>query len=243
MKVHAFNGAAKVQGRWAYSPFRRRPIGPFHPAGKPALLCVTRSGIIRLLYQNPDSKWAEISAELKNTSYSDRLLTHAALVATQNGVLIAAHSACQKIYFYRVQINWNPPQWDPSQLKQATNQVPVPSFRFMHSKVEAPCIIPSARENTDDLAASTNSLYCLTRLDIVLAAHDNSAGVTNPWIIAVFSAPVHATPDHSQQQSPCSLIVRWQLESAPQVLHPKFDEVTSKKNNAQVKVCSLKIEH
>ncbi|KAE8325153.1 mediator of RNA polymerase II transcription subunit 16 [Aspergillus sergii] len=242
--VHAFNVAAMVQGRRAYSPFRRRPIGPFHPAGKAALLCVTRSGIIRLLYQNPDNKWAEISAELKNASYSDRLLTHAAIVATQNGILIATYSACQKIYFYRVQINWTPPQWDPSQLKQAPNQFPVPSFRFMHSKVEAPCIVPSASRNgeatNDGLPSSANPLYCLTRLDIVLAAHDNSAGMTtNPWIIAVFSIPPHATPDHSQQQSPCSVIVRWQLESAPQVLHPKFDEVNAKKNNAQIKPKSV----
>ncbi|KAF5859321.1 mediator complex subunit [Aspergillus alliaceus] len=194
--------------------------------------------------QNPDNKWAEISAELKNASYSDRLLTHAALVATQNGVLIATHSACQKIYFYRVQINWTPPQWDPSQLKQAPNQFPAPSFRFMHAKVEAPCIFPSANrngdENTHDLASPTNSPYCLTRLDIILPAHDNSAGLTtNPWIIAVFSIPPHATPDPSQQQSPCSVIVRWQLESAPQVLHPKFDEVMSKKNNVQIKPKSM----
>ena len=86
IQVHAFYQAAKVNGRWAYSPFRRRPTGPFHPANKAALACVTRSGLIKLLYQNPDSRWTEISAELKNTGYSDRLLTHAAMVATQ-GIL------------------------------------------------------------------------------------------------------------------------------------------------------------
>ena len=32
-----------------------------------------------------DGKWAEVPAELKNTGYSDRLLTHAAMVATQGG--------------------------------------------------------------------------------------------------------------------------------------------------------------
>lgn len=42
---------------------------------------------MRLIYQNPDSKWAELPAELKNTGYSDRLLTHASMVATQ-GILI-----------------------------------------------------------------------------------------------------------------------------------------------------------
>jgi hypothetical protein len=35
------------------------------------------------MYQNMDGKWAEVPAELKNTGYSDRLLTHAAMVATQ----------------------------------------------------------------------------------------------------------------------------------------------------------------
>lgn len=227
-----------MQGRWAYSPFRRRPIGPFHPAGKAGLICITRSGMVRLLYQNPDNRWAEISAELKNTSYSDRLLTHAALVATPAGILIVTHSACQKICFYRVQITWSPQQWDPSQLKQGPNQFPAPTFRFLHAKVEVPYNIPM-NQNGDSLPLPPNPLYCLTRLDAILAAHDNSGGMAaNPWIIAVFSIPVHATADHIQQQGPPSIIVRWQLESSPQVLHPKFDEVTSKKNNVQVKVCS-----
>jgi hypothetical protein len=80
--VHAFGQAAKLNGRWGYSPFRRRPIGPFHPASKAALVCVTRGGLMKLLYQNPDNRWAEISAELKTTAYSDRILTHAAIAAS-----------------------------------------------------------------------------------------------------------------------------------------------------------------
>ncbi|KAL2785045.1 mediator of RNA polymerase II transcription subunit 16 [Aspergillus keveii] len=237
--VHSFYQAAKVQGRWAYSPFRRRPIGPFHAAGKAALLCITRSGVMKLLYQNPDNRWTEITAELKNTSYSDRLLTHAALVATQAGILIATHSACQKISLYRVQIQWNPPQWDQAQQKQNPPQFPVPSFRFLHAKVEVPYNLPSNRgvgENPDDQFPVTNSLYCLTSLQIILPASDNSAGSTpNPWVVAVFSIPPLAVLHHQQPQVPSSVIVRWQLESGVPTLHPKFDEVTSKKSNVQIK--------
>ncbi|KAL4782995.1 mediator of RNA polymerase II transcription subunit 16 [Aspergillus varians] len=237
--VHSFYQAAKVQGRWAYSPFRRRPIGPFHPANKAALLCVTRSGVMKLIYQNPDNRWAEITAELKNTSYSDRLITHAALVATQAGILIATHSACHKISIYRVSIQWNPPQWDPMQHKQGTQQFPTPSFRFVHSKVEVPYNIPSnqgAGENSDQQFPLTSSLYCLTSLQIILPASDNSAGSTpNPWIVGVFSIPPHAIIPHQQPQVPASAIVRWQLETGITTLHPKFDEVTSKKSNAQIK--------
>ncbi|KAL4941327.1 hypothetical protein BDV06DRAFT_229775 [Aspergillus oleicola] len=237
--VHSFYQAAKVQGRWAYSPFRRRPIGPFHPASKAALFCITRSGVMKLLYQNPDNRWAEITAELKNTSYSDRLLTHAALVATQAGILIATHSTCQKISLYRVSIQWNPPQWDPTQQKQTPPQYPVPSFRFIHTKVEVPYNIPNNRgasENPDEQFPLPSSLYCLTSLQIILPASDNSAGSTpNPWIVAVFSIPPHAILSHQQPQVPASAIVRWQLETSVPTLHPKFDEVASKKTNIQVK--------
>ncbi|KAI9368032.1 mediator complex, subunit Med16 [Aspergillus egyptiacus] len=236
--IHSFYQAAKVQGRWAYSPFRRRPIGPFHPANKAALLCITRSGVMKLLYQNPDNKWAEITTELKNTSYSDRILTHAALVATQAGIIIATHSVCHKISIYRVQIQWNPPQWEQTQ-KQTPPQFPVPSFRFVHSKVEVPYNIPASRggETPDEEFPFTNSLYSLTSLQIVLPASDNSAGsAPSPWIIAVFSILPHTIlPDHSQPQVPMSVIARWQFETGAPTLHPKFDEITSKKSNAQIK--------
>ncbi|EAU38890.1 conserved hypothetical protein [Aspergillus terreus NIH2624] len=233
--VQAFSQANKRQGRWNYSSFRRRPIGPFHPAGKAGLICITRSGVIRFLYQNPDLRWTEISAELKNTSYSDRLLTHAALVATPGGILVVTHSACQKICFYRLQINWTPPQWDQSQMKQGSNQFPVPSFRFMHSKVEVPYDIPMSRapaQNSEHLTPPPNPLYRLTHLDAILATQETA---TNPWVVAVFSISPRVSPDHPQQQGPPSIIVRWQLESTPQVLHPKFDEVVSKKSNVQIK--------
>ncbi|OJK00380.1 hypothetical protein ASPACDRAFT_1868972 [Aspergillus aculeatus ATCC 16872] len=240
--VHAFYQAAKVQGRWAYSPYRRRPIGPFHPANKAALVYITRSGLIKLLYQNPDGKWAEISAELKNTSYSDRMLTHAALVATQTGILVATYSACQKICVYRVQINWNPPQYDPAQQpKQTPPQFPVPSFRFAHCKVETSCNVPGPARNNGDPSDNIhqplpNSLYCLTRLDVILPTSDNAAGSSaTPWIVATFSILPQIAPDHPHQQGPSSIIVRWQLESAPITLHPKFDEVTTKRNSMQMK--------
>lgn len=261
--MHAFNQATKVNGRWGYSPVGRRPIGPFHPSNKAVLLCVTRSGQIRLIYQNPDGKWAEINTELKNTGYSDRLLTHAALVASPGegfppsqicsnarwlmysiaGVFIATHSSCQKICLYRLQVTWNPPNWDPK-IPASAQSAPVPSMRFAHCKVETPGNIlstaHSSGENPDQTSSSTDSVYSLTRLEIICApVVDSQSGSTPPWILAVFSNSLHDTNGHPEQQGPASVIVRWQLESGSQTLHPKFDEVPSKKNNAQVKVYGL----
>ncbi|KAJ5107443.1 Mediator complex subunit Med16 [Penicillium angulare] len=235
--LHAFHQAAKVNGRWAYTPFRRRPIGPFHPANKNALVCVTRAGQIRLMYQNPDSKWTELPAELKNTGYSDRMLTHASIVATSNGILIATYSVCQKICLYRVQITWNPEKWDNTQVKQGM-QFPIPSFRFQHCKIDMPSSILNVNRGVDEHLNQSlpfpNSVYSLTRLDIMPGQSDSPTGSTAiPWILAIFAKPLHATPEYPDQQGPPSVIVRWQLESAPQAFHPKFDEVTTKKSNSQ----------
>ncbi|OQE94703.1 hypothetical protein PENNAL_c0003G03368 [Penicillium nalgiovense] len=236
--IHAFHQAAKVNGRWAYSPFRRRSTGPFHPANKGALICVTRAGQIKLIYQNPDSKWAELPAELKNTGYSDRLLTHASMTATQDGILLSTYSACQKMCLYRLDIGWNPSQWEPTPGKPP-GQFPVPTFRLIHCKVDMPSNILNVNrgpDHSDQSLPFLNSVYSLTRLEIMPGQFDSLAGSTaNPWILAVLSKPLHAIHDYPDQQGPPSVIVRWHLESAPQPLHPKFDEVPSKKSNAEAK--------
>ncbi|CAG8331554.1 unnamed protein product [Penicillium salamii] len=236
--IHSFHQGAKVNGRWAYSPFRRRPIGPFHPINKGALLSVTRAGQMKLIYQNPDSKWAELPIELNNTGSSEMLLTHASMTATQAGILLATYSACQKLCLYRVQVTWNPPQWDPSQAKQP-GQYPVPSVRLIHCKVDMPSNILNINRGLDhpDLSSQfSNTVYSLTRLEIMPGQVESPPGSSaNPWILAIFSKPLHAPHEYQEQVGPSSVIVRWHLESAPQILHPKFDEVALKKGNTQAK--------
>lgn len=140
---------------------------------------------------------------------------------------------------YRVHISWNPPQWEPAQAKPPA-QFPIPTFRLIHCKVDMPSNILNVNQgldSTDQSLPFLNSIYSLTRLEIMPGQVDSPAGSTaNSWILAVLSKPLHAVHDYPGQQGPQSVIVRWHLESAPQVLHPKFDEVTSKKTNAQAKV-------
>ena len=149
---------------------------------------------------------------------------------------------CQKICLYRLYITWNPPQWDPSQAKHP-NQFPIPSFRFLHCKIDLPSSVMNVsqgpEEHADQPLPFANSVYSLTRLEIMPGQIDSPGGSTaSPWILAIFSRALQATPEYPDQQGPPSVIARWNLESAPQVLHPKFDEVAAKKNNGQSKVCN-----
>ena len=156
------------------------------------------------------------------------------------GILVATYSVCQKLCLYRVQISWNPQQWDPSQAKHP-NQFPIPSFRILQCKVDMPSPILNINRGPDEQINSSlpfqNTVYCLTKLEIMPGQVDGQQGSTSsPWILAVYSKPLHATPEYPDQEGPPSVIVRWHLETAPQEIHPKFDEVASKKSNAQAKV-------
>jgi mediator of RNA polymerase II transcription subunit 16 len=53
--------------------------GPYNPVeGKSALICLTKSGVLRLLYQRRDSRWLETTTELEETgSAIDSSFTHA----------------------------------------------------------------------------------------------------------------------------------------------------------------------
>lgn len=83
----------------------------------------------------------------------------------------------------------------------------------------------------------SNTVYSLTRLEIMPGQVESPPGSSaNPWILAIFSKPIHAPHEYQEQVGPSSVIVRWHLESAPQILHPKFDEVALKKGNTQAKV-------
>lgn len=47
---------------------------------------MTKSGHIKLIYQNPDMRWAEVSTELNPVGYLDGLLTHAAMAPAEGKI-------------------------------------------------------------------------------------------------------------------------------------------------------------
>ena len=57
-------------------------MGPHNPNGnKPALVAVTRRGLVRLLFQNQGGQWQDVRTEIDSVSTFAGLLTHASLCA------------------------------------------------------------------------------------------------------------------------------------------------------------------
>ncbi|EDN06886.1 predicted protein [Histoplasma mississippiense (nom. inval.)] len=234
--LFGFHKATRANDRWNYPAYRRRPLGPLHPANKPGLVVVTKSGHIKLIYQNPDSRWAEISTELKAVGYLDGLLTHAALAPAEgNGISIAAYSTYGKLYFYRIQVKWDPPEWDLT-MKPGGGPVafPTPAFQILHTKTEILSAIFHPQAHDVDyitgFPSPNGSIYNLTHLEIITApqAVPGTQAATGPCIIAVASIPAQSQLGQPPPSGPSSILVRWQLDTMAQSLHPNFDNVVSK---------------
>ncbi|KAM5439122.1 Mediator of RNA polymerase II transcription subunit 16 [Microsporum canis] len=229
--VHTFSHAGRANGRWAYVRYPRRPMGPIHPLHKLALLVVTRSGKLRLLYQNQESKWGDMVVELHNTGYTDDVLTHASMTPVDGGgIMIVTHSTSNELRLYRAQLKWEGAPVDPNH-QRPNNSIAIPSIQLVHIEVEVPHVVPSPSTyvtgDPENITNNANGLFALTHLQIIACPVDAPGGQTAPMILAVFSCPIHNAHGRSHLQHP-TVLARWEFRTVNQNLHRSFDSIVSK---------------
>ena len=71
----------KTTNGWFFKQIPQRYLGSRSPYQKPALICITRSGTFRVLFQGQDNKWQEFKSETESVASPSELLTHAAMCA------------------------------------------------------------------------------------------------------------------------------------------------------------------
>lgn len=76
-----YRGAIRHEGQWNYTASTHKPMGPFHPFNKSALVAITRGGTMRLVYQQHDGRWLEAATQVESIGSSVDVLTHASLCA------------------------------------------------------------------------------------------------------------------------------------------------------------------
>lgn len=75
----------KAKDQWNFTVSQQRLLGPRNPyqqvnsPQKAALVAVTRSGMIRVLYQGQDNRWQDFKSESENIASPSELLTHATM--------------------------------------------------------------------------------------------------------------------------------------------------------------------
>ena len=75
----------KANDQWSFTVIQQKLLGPRNPyqqtnsPQKAALVAVTRSGMIRVLYQGQDNRWQDFKSESENIAGPTELLTHATM--------------------------------------------------------------------------------------------------------------------------------------------------------------------
>lgn len=74
----------KTDDTWNFSCTPQKAGGPHVPKDRPGWVYVSRSGVLRALFQQAD-RWVEARAELEDLGGTADLLTHAAICPDKSG--------------------------------------------------------------------------------------------------------------------------------------------------------------
>ncbi|KAH0564742.1 hypothetical protein GP486_001870 [Trichoglossum hirsutum] len=227
-------------GQFQYAANNYKMLGPFHPIpSRATLIGVTRGGVVRLWYQQHDTRWLEVNTELESIGSSDDLLSHASFSSDKdNSLLLVIYTTSHQIRLYRININWNIP----------ANQKPIPqsqvpstaTLQINHVKVDDFCFPVGPVENKDisqigqnDISRVEVSRAQLSHLEMVPPAPlpSKHSEPSYPTIMAIFSCVPSHFEESQQNIDTFSVITRWELRSTPQNLHSSFDKLGTRKSN------------
>ncbi|KAI5370099.1 putative mediator complex, subunit Med16 [Septoria linicola] len=182
-----------------------------HPAeGRHALLHISRSNELTLLYQNEGAGWQSVSVMLHTVRSSDEYVSHAAMGEDGADLLAVTHDHSSQLRLYRITIHWNATQL--SRGSQQYTQV-APELDVHHLTA------------IDKVRAAHVDGARLSRLDVIPTVPEAAQqSPTMPTVQAIFTQ-AHLPLDDAQTQSYSSTIVRWTVESYTPALHDSFKKL------------------
>ena len=224
-------------GVWSFQTDYDRTPGPCHPVeAKSALICITMSGKIRLLY-DAGSGWAERSLDLGIARTSDDFLTHASFAGDKEGrLLLVTHNVCRQLQLFGMRITWNEKkQMHRGQQMTAGIDPLIKAFTLNTIANLAPSANDVDQSNPATVVDLRDmSAARLTHLQLLPGSFDKGwLERTRPVLVAVFSHSQHVAHSNNTPQEDFCVISRWELETLQPTLHPTFNELNSKAKPAK----------
>lgn len=197
------------------------------------MVYLKRHGELKLRFQQNDSSWQEVTAQLGPLISTKEPFTHAAFASNNdNNLLLAAYDVARRLHLYRVETAWNVP---PEKRNANAGPFDKPSLHVSLISIEDECNPLSLTSN--DLSNGTESRGTaaaqLTHLSFLPVTPEQDDG-SYPTIQAIFCCPPNIIYfDQLQpQETPHSVIVKWEVYHVQQnQLHTSLDQVTSKKKS------------
>ncbi|QDS74407.1 hypothetical protein FKW77_005772 [Venturia effusa] len=208
-KSAIFWSAVRQGDDWTFSKTQHMSTGPYNPAeGKSALVCLTRSGVLRLLFQQRDGKWHETNTDIEGPAIAvESSFTHASFAPNVSGALRV----------YKVSFNWNLP--DPKDPQAQPVMRPVLTVTSLFEEVSCfPSSLYPGIQGEDGASNPDNSLsYQLSYLELLPRAPEQSSKTPGEQVVmAVFTvtpAPSAMMDSMQQYQQISSVICRWELST------------------------------
>ena len=222
---------------WSYQTDYDRMPGPCHPVEtRSALICLTMSGKVRLLY-DAGPNFAERTLDLGIAKSCDDLLTHASFAPDKDGkLLLVTYNISRQLQLFGMRINWNEKKQNLRGQQVTTGVDPVIEASTLHT---VPSFTPlQSSIDQSDLTSMTEwddmPIAQLTHLQLFPASFDkNWEERICPLLVAVFSHIRNAAhPSHTHRED-FSVISHWELHTLRSTLHPTFNELNSKANPAK----------
>ena len=184
-----------------------------HPGeNKNALVHVSRSGKLSLLYQQDGHGWQKVMRDIVSPGSSDELLSHAAFCDNGGTLLLVTHDCARQLRLYSVAIHWNASQ---ANRQGGTCTVLSPALDIGHlTAVEH--VAPQHSDN-----ARLTHLRLLPAVDNALEQHDQ----TSSTVLACFvhaSLPADINQPH---QDSFTVLAPWHVETIMPTLHESFGKL------------------
>ncbi|KAF1965535.1 hypothetical protein BU23DRAFT_519473 [Bimuria novae-zelandiae CBS 107.79] len=200
---------------------------------KSCLVYLKRKGDLQLRFQQPESSWSEVSVSLESVMSTKGAFTHAAFASNNdNKLLLVAYDGSERLHLYRIDAVWNVPQV-PGQPPPKVYEKP--ELRVVEIATEDNCR-PAMMDSSGlpgDAGSKIPVSAQLTHLDFLPITPEEGDG-SIPTVQAIFVTPPNtvATNQPHSQQSPSSIVAKWEVHQTEQsLLHTSQDKVTSKKKS------------
>lgn len=207
-----------------------------HPFdNRAAFVCVTRSIVMKLVYQQPNSIWVETELELGTLACYGDIVTHAAfgdassqsyspfpysycdsILTRADHLLLVTYDTSKCLRLYRIGIAWNAVGGDPS-LPPSVN----PQISLKHVQILDRCLPqPYNRLFTNSASGMMQSTAICAELSNIQIKPPTSGTDGNFMVMAIFTNG--GNDDQLSPHSKFSVISRWELQQSEATLHESF---------------------
>lgn len=186
--------------------------------GKLAFFTISRSGTIRLFYQNDREPWSESRFQIGEPTDSGYLLSHAAFANGPDFLFLATYDLSRRLKLYKVRVDWT------TDFTADNRQMTIKNAQIIveYLDIDNHCS-PQPATDTNSLVAPQSIVRAkLSSLSfIAMPPSDPTSQPTSYQILGVYTY-VDSQPMTQQLSASCTVLARWNINEKQHVLHDSF---------------------